>query len=496
MLKKCYGLFLGLVVLAGSACVTPTHASSASVLITNIRAGGQTSAQEEGIVLYNNSSFEVDITNWCVANKQHTNFACFTPRAQSETSILPAYSYANIVSSKAVKDMNVVNYSLIYESSASSSGTIIASADTISLLDATGRFIDQFSWSLSLTSTQQWIRTKLSTLPDLFIDTDSSIDWQKGMYSEFPASQMQYRQALPDNPPEEPQEEESPVQPEEILPAAITELLPNAVGSDAGNEFIEIFNPNKETNIYLKDYQLKVGMVLEKNIVLSEYILKPGEYKVFTNADLGFSLLNSSSRVALFKPDGLLISEVPVYESPADGESWAFINDSWRYTNQPTPGAGNQATVVEAEGEEADVATSSTPPKACVANQYRSPETNRCRLVRSTASTSPVACKTGQERNPETNRCRNIATIAVTKCKEGQEKNPETNRCRNIKQLSVTPYGVKGATTRQQGGTSGYMWAAIAGVVLLIIGYGVWEWRQELKKLLNVIKTKFAGKSN
>jgi hypothetical protein len=78
----------------------------------------------------------------------------------------------------------------------------------------------------------------------------------------------------------------------------------------------------------------------------------------------------------------------------------------------------------------------------------------------------------------------------------GQERNPETNRCRTIKQLSTATYGVKGATAQQQGGMGWYMWAAIGGIVLLIVGYGVWEWREELKQLLNALKAKFAGKPN
>ncbi|MDB5180555.1 MAG: hypothetical protein JWO54_313 [Candidatus Saccharibacteria bacterium] len=497
MLKKCYGLFLGLVVLAGSACVTPTYASSAAIIITNVRAGSQASAQEEGIVLYNNASFEVDITNWCLINKLLTQFACFTPRTQYDTSIIPAYSYAIAVSSKAIHNNNENSFSLIYDSSAGSSGTIVASADTISLLDATGRYVDQFTWSSSISSAQQWARTKLSTLPDLFIDTDSSIDWQKVAFSEFPLTQLQHREAphdVPSEEPEDPIDEPDPTVEVSIpLPPIITELLPNAVGSDTGNEFIEILNPNEQAVISLKNYQLKVGASLEKTIILADYILQPGEYKVFSNAELGYSLLNTSSRASLFTPGGVLVSDVPAYNSPADGESWALIDDLWRYTNQPTPGFDNLASNEESEEADDETATAATL-KACAANQYRSLETNRCRLLSSTTSSKPAACKPGQERNLETNRCKAVAT--TTGCKEGQEKNPETNRCRNIKQLSTASYGVKGATTKQQGGMGWYMWAAIAGVVLLIVGYGIWEWRVELKQLFQAVKAKFAAKPN
>jgi hypothetical protein len=484
MLKKCYKLFLGLLIVTGSACVSPTHASSASIIITNIRAGSQASASEEGVVLYNNSSFEINVTGWCLTNKSAVKFACFTSALPYELSIIPAYSYATAISTKMIHNENQANYSIVYEAGVGLSGSIVASADTISLVDTNNQFVDQFTWTSGISSSQQWSRTKLSLLPDLFIDTDSSIDWQKVAFSEFPLSQLEYREVEVVTPPEEPIEQptedpsdqpnenpDSTVQPQPLLPAIITELLPNAVGSDTGNEFIEIYNPNVQANISLNGYKLAVGPSLEKVITLTEYILKPGEYKVYTNAALGYSLLNTSSRVTLFMPAGEIASEVPAYSSPPDGESWTLIEDTWQYTSQPTPGTVNVASLFRSTKAQLQSSATSAA-KPCAVNQYRSPETNRCRLISSAISTSPTPCKVGQERNPE------------------------TNRCRTIKQLSTATYGVKGATAQQQGGMGWYMWAAIGGIVLLIVGYGVWEWREELKQLLNALKAKFAGKPN
>jgi hypothetical protein len=497
MLKKCYGLFLGLVVLAGSACVTPTHASSATVIITNVRAGGQASALEEGVVLYNNSPFEANVTDWCVINKLLVEFACFTPRTQNEKVILPGYSYATVVSSKAVSGADQSRYSIVYESSASSSGTIVAGADSISLINEEGVYVDQVSWSSSISSLQQLMRMKLSILPDLYLDNNSTTDWQKVAYVDFPSSQVIYRDVNAEEP-ELPEEPTDPIDPIDEIPllAIITELLPNAVGSDTGNEFIEIFNPNEQREVILEDYRLAVGPAHEKVIKLDMYVLKPLEYKVFTNTELAFSLLNTSSSASLTTDQAILSSEVPAYASPPEGESWALIDGTWQYTNQPTPGFPNILSVVTANKDDSEVSSNEPVSKPCASNQYRSPETNRCRLISTSTSSSPVACKAGQERNPETNRCRTITVSTSVACKEGQERNPETNRCRNIKQLSTADYAVKGSTTQQQSGMGWYMWAAIAGIVLLIIGYAVWEWRDELKQLINALKAKFAGKVN
>jgi hypothetical protein len=343
----------------------------------------------------------------------------------------------------------------------------------------------------------------LSLLPDFFIDTDASIDWQKASFSEFPIGQLEYREILLEAPVEEPVEDAPEASnedssatplPEEHLPVVITELLPNALGSDTGKEFIEIYNPNEQVSISLNGYKLAVGPTLGKVITLSEYILKPGEYKVFTNAELGYSLLNTSSRVTLYMPNGDIASEVPVYDSPRDGKSWALIDKVWQYTDQPTPGTVNIRNLFQDNEVKTENSTALTL-KACADNQYRSPQTNRCRLISSNASASPAPCKVGQKRNFETGRCKAITPTATTACKKGQEKNLETNRCRNIKQLSTATYGVKGATNKQQGGMGWYMWAVIAGIVLLIVGYGAWEWRDELKKLIETLRAKFAGKA-
>lgn len=505
MLKKCYGLFLGLVVLAGSACVTPTHASSASVIIVSIRAGTTNSATEEKVVLYNNSSFEQNVTGWCLTNKTQNALACFNTASNNEKIFLPAYSYATVVSTIAANN-EPLNYSLVYEPASNSSGSIVASSDTISLVDENNQLIDQHSWSSSVSSTQFWLRIKLSILPDLFVDTNASIDWQKVSTGEVLMNQIEYREEVPEIPIEESPDTEQPTQPAQpvtVLPAIITELLPNAIGSDTGNEFIEIFNPNLQSTISLAGYKLAVGQSLEKGIVLDEYILQPSEYKILSNAEYSYTLLNTSSRVALTTAQGVLSSEVPAYNSPQDGMSWALINGIWQYTNQPTPGYTNLPNVLnnninpEDVNEDTNTTTSASTLKPCASNQYRSPETNRCRLIASESTSAIAVCKVGQERNPETNRCKNIASTSTpAPCKEGQERNPETNRCRNIKQITKADFAVKGATNQVQAGTNWYVWAAIAGVVLLVIGYGVWEWRGELKKVYNRIKAKFAGSAN
>lgn len=132
-----------------------------------------------------------------------------------------------------------------------------------------------------------------------------------------------------------------------------------------------------------------------------------------------------------------------------------------------------------------NASTSGNSLKACSSGQYRSPVTNRCRNIVSTSTRKP--CSSDQFRNPTTGRCKKIASIedvALKMCGPGYERNKETNRCRKIKSENIPKAGyVPEKITTQQKDFMG--WWAIAGVLVLGVLYGVWEWRFELAKVVS-----------
>ena len=71
--------------------------------------------------------------------------------------------------------------------------------------------------------------------------------------------------------------------------------------------------------------------------------------------------------------------------------------------------------------------------KPCRDDQYRNPETNRCKSIASASSTLKP-CAADQYRNPETNRCKKISSSSssLKPCRSDQERNPETNRCKKV----------------------------------------------------------------
>ena len=57
--------------------------------------------------------------------------------------------------------------------------------------------------------------------------------------------------------------------------------------------------------------------------------------------------------------------------------------------------------------------------------------------------------------------------------------------------MTKTNHGIKDISIEESAtGASWYWWLAIGGVVILILAYAVWEWREDLHKLVRVTKAK------
>jgi hypothetical protein len=288
-----------------------------------------------------------------------------------------------------------------------------------------------------------------------------------------------------------------------FLPIKVNELLANPVGSDNGNEFIELYNPNPSA-VSLELYQLRVGVDAPKLYPFPQGSEVPSNgYAVFSDADIGFTLVNTNGQVAIVTTDGQLVDESPVYSNAGDGQAWAVVGGAWQYTDQPTPGSSNLPSTFVFDDE-----TAAADLKPCAPNQYRHPETNRCRLL-VTAGSTLIPCKDGQYRSEITNRCRNIAGDVLGACAANQYRNPETNRCRLIastdgdlkpcsdnqerspdtnrcrnKVASTIPEAAFAVEPIADSAGAVWGWWALGGVGLVAVGYAAWEWREEVLRLV------------
>lgn len=451
-------------------CAAPVRATVLpDIVMTHIQTGITGGATQEFIALYNNGAEEVDVTGWCLMNKSNISFACFEPPYPGLRYIVAPGSAATVASSSFAETTPEQSYSIVYEPTSTSSGSLVGSSDKLTLLDADETIIDSYGWTSSIPSGSWFVRLVETELPLIYIQTYQAINWSVKQKGELPLDTVERRMSGPEGCAESC---EVPI----LLPSLIiTEVLPNLEGSDESKEFIELLNVGDQP-VSLLGLQLTIGTQTQKDIALPDVTVEPSAYLVIGNDVVAFTLANTESSVELRAVDGNVIDSMPAYRDPKEGMAWALIDGVWQYTNRPTPGAANQVAYSATTALMLPEATL----KPCASNQYRSAETNRCRLIETTVAT-PAPCKEGQYRNPETNRCRTIVVAATpTPCKPGQERNPETNRCRTIKAMTTADYSVL-AATQENRPHQGYIFAAIAGMLALLVGYAIWEWRGEIK---------------
>jgi hypothetical protein len=121
----------------------------------------------------------------------------------------------------------------------------------------------------------------------------------------------------------------------------ISEWLPNPAGKDAG-EWVELFNGGNSA-VNLSGWKLKTAN--GKTFPLTGNIPE-GQYVVLEKSRFGFSLKNTSERLALLNPAGRIADESAYFGPAPEGKS-VNHNGAASYFAEPTPGAAN--TIFKAE---------------------------------------------------------------------------------------------------------------------------------------------------
>lgn len=295
--------------------------------------------------------------------------------------------------------------------------------------------------------------------------------------------------------------------------------------SPACREYITLQNIAAEP-LPLDDYRLRVGFgnqssSIDNTIPLSGTLPVGGFVSITSRSDGkplaitasgGFVWLEDTYGLTKYKNTEVAYRDLG--DRSRKGQAWGFdsATGKWRWARAglnapndfnipepaviaslPKPCAPNQYRSTETNRCRL-LATTDSALKPCQPGQYRSAETNRCRSL-SSASTSLTPCKPGQSRNPVTNRCRSLSSSAasLTPCKPGQERNPATNRCRAIK-ATTPPAAAFPVEAVAEGSKAFAGWWALGGVTTLAAGYAGWEWRRELAARIKRIATFFSSR--
>ena len=305
----------------------------------------------------------------------------------------------------------------------------------------------------------------------------------------------------------------------------ISEILPNPQGprSQYPREeyaFIELYNPT-DKGVSLDN----CGVLAESSprssdiFWLDGYYIDSNDYLALYEIDTAIALpVNPSGTVHILDKTESILDTATYPESMPEAASWAHIDQEWRITYEPTPGADNHRQDLrpcpdgqernESTGRCRNINTASSELAPCEDHQYRHPETNRCRNIETSNELVPcgphqyrhpetnrcrnidsgndlVPCGPHQERNPETNRCRNVASAEseLVPCEDHQYRHPETNRCRNKVLSNEDSIDTVEDVTVVASGTPPSWWL-LGAAVIFALGYAIWEWRYDLQNLL------------
>lgn len=229
-------------------------------------------------------------------------------------------------------------------------------------------------------------------------------------------------------------------------------------------QFIELYNGGSE-QILLDGCVIRYK---NKNHILSG-VLGAERYLAYYPAD--FSLTKNptnSNKLELIDTDGAVLDVLEYPNGQRKGTSYAWIGydgsgeELWKITYAPTPGEPNNYQEF----------------KTCEAGKVINEATGNC--VKVTVVTEKV-CKEGYYLNILTGRCRKIKTTEEKTCKEGYYLNPETGRCRKIVENKGAEYGLEPEEFEEESSFVGLY--AVIGVVVVGIGYLIYEFWQEIVKV-------------
>ena len=257
--------------------------------------------------------------------------------------------------------------------------------------------------------------------------------------------------------------DEEEIKPSQCKGLEISEIL-SYYENSRDEQFIELYNSSSE-QILMDGCKIKYK---NKTYELKG-ILKAEEYYVYYPKE--FSLTKNPTNVnvlELVDTDETIVYKIGYPNGQRRGTAYARIGydgygkEIWRVTYAPTPGEANNYQEF----------------KTCEAGKVINEATGNCVKV---TSVGERICGEGQYLNILTGRCNKIKTTEEKTCKEGYFLNPDTNRCRKITENKGADYSLEPENYEEK--SSFVALYAVIGVLILGLGYLVFEFRKEIRKL-------------
>ncbi len=462
-------------------------AVSPALLISSLQTSSTASASDEFVVLTNAGAEAVDLAGWQVAYLTAKTLAA-TTLVTLEGSLKPGAT------------IPLAHEGFGPEATQHFSKGMDDAGGHVRIQDETGTIMDTLGWGTAI-QPEGAAAGALSptTVLKRQIDADGQMLDSDNNSADFVLTQQ--------NAIKEPAEA-----PENSCDGIVlSELLPNPSGTDTGHEFVELHNTTANT-ISLTGCSLQVAGSTKVFTFPANTAMQAGEYHAFFDTQTGLVLPNAAGGTVVLADQ--VSEQTVVYPGNlASDEAWIDTSGHWQITGLPSPNQPNVLRVDAVEDTDTDADDVVAP---CPEGKYRNPETNRCKSM--TAVALLAVCAAGQERNPETNRCRSLGTSVglMASCKPGQERNSDTNRCRSVLTASTVTAPkpcqpgqerspetnrckkVSGAPTAhsapEQPGPSKVSYAVVAFSVMGGLGYGIYEYKDDLRYRFAALRTRVAAR--
>jgi hypothetical protein len=117
----------------------------------------------------------------------------------------------------------------------------------------------------------------------------------------------------------------------------ITKIVPNPAGKDAGNEYLTLYNPTKNS-LDLYGWSIATGSTkktLVNHPITQNVTIKKGDTKMITNTYAAIALPNKTGVIELRRPDGSVSDQISygdVADAISDNATYELIDNTWQWT--------------------------------------------------------------------------------------------------------------------------------------------------------------------
>ena len=328
-------LFILVILFAGLCPANFVFAANAlDIVISEICwMGTEISSADEWIELYNNTNKDISLAQWGIYenNKQ----TLIEPLLNS----IPKFSYYII---ERTDDTTIPDILASQTPSGWSGYGLKNSGEHIQLIDNNSNIIDDINCSDKWFAGEAKPDYKTMERKNLKTSGASADNWQTSAAARGTPMAENSKPLKPETA-TKPTIKQSKVEPliiEYPEGVIINEILPSPEGSDAENEWIEIFNQNNfpvdisrwkitDTQGKIKSYTLPQNTIIHAKSFL---LLQRPQTKITLN--------NSSDGLNLIQPNGTVIDAV-VYEKAKLNQSYNRIGGKWIWSSVLTPGWEN-----------------------------------------------------------------------------------------------------------------------------------------------------------